>query len=183
MLCSQVYHDDGLEGQLLFNYFQIRFHIAQGSQVHVCCWWQMISAACCSQVFIWARKYRVLLIAALASSAYRPAPQPNSKNLHWIRFCCKPRSCSCWGFRKTEVHPEILAFSWSKHAQHTIFLPRDVLDKLGIMGWQKKRSTHWFCHLQMKHVNTNVIINCWDKKCSFLIIFLCHFVTHLIGKK
>lgn len=35
MLCSQVYHTDGLDGQLLFNYFQIRLHIVQGAGVRV----------------------------------------------------------------------------------------------------------------------------------------------------
>lgn len=76
----------------------------------VCCWW-MIFAACCSRGFHLGQKIQT------------------------IQLCCTPRSCSCGGFNKTEVHPQILWFSWNKHAQHTLFFSQMiVLDNFGIMG-------------------------------------------------
>lgn len=84
VLCSQVYHTDGADGQQLFNYFQIRLHIFQGSQACVCRWWRMILTACCHRAFHPGQKTQT----GCSLPRLRPdrGPGATAKSTPWIQM-------------------------------------------------------------------------------------------------
>ncbi len=147
-------------GSDFLNYSQIRLHMVQGAHMRVCYWWQMTFAACCSRGFHLGQKIQTgcFLTAAMArqNGVHYPAlpldahDSTTAKSTSEFNCAARQEAADAEVQIKQRFTLKSL-FSWSKHAQHAIFLPRDVLDKLGIM----RSNTRCFCHLKVKDLNTN----------------------------